>query len=106
VNLRVVLPVPFTEAALGATVEVPTLTGETVKVKVAAGTPSGRVLRVKGRGVATPKATGDLLAEVQIVVPDRLDADAREALEAFAAAMPAADPREELMLKAKAGAAR
>jgi molecular chaperone DnaJ len=100
-NLRVVVPVTFTEAALGATIEVPTLGGNPVKLKVAAGTPSGRVLRVKGRGVATAKATGDLLAEVQIVVPNRLPDPAKEALEKFAAAMPDENPREELLAKAR-----
>jgi molecular chaperone DnaJ len=101
-HLRVVLPVTFVEAALGATVEVPTLGGEPVKVKVPAGTPSGRVLRVKGKGIKSTKGQGDLLVEVQVVVPDRLDGAAREALEAFAAAMPPGDPREDLHLKAKA----
>ena len=101
-HLRVLLPVTFVEAALGATVEVPTLGGEPVKVKVPAGTPSGRVLRVKGKGIKTSKGQGDLLVEVQVVVPDRLDGAARDALEAFAAAMPEADPREDLHLKARA----
>lgn len=100
-NLRVTLPVTFVEAALGATVEVPTLAGDTVKVKVAPGTPSGRTLRVKGKGVESPKGQGDLLVEVQVVVPDRIDSDAKEALEAFAAAMPSGDPREDLYLKAR-----
>ena len=62
-NLRVNVPVTFTEAALGATIEVPTLGGDPVKLRVAPGTPSGRVLRVKGRGVQTAKGTGDLLAD-------------------------------------------
>ena len=68
-NLRVDVPVTFTEAALGATIEVPTLGGDPVKLRVAPGTPSGRVLRVKGRGVTSAKGTGDLLAEVQVAVP-------------------------------------
>jgi len=101
-NLRVVLPVTFVEAALGATVEVPTLGGEPVKVKVPAGTPSGRVLRVKGKGISSKKGQGDLLVEVQVAVPRRVDGAAREALEAFAAAMPAEDPREDLLAKARA----
>ena len=50
-NLTLDLPVTFAEAALGATVSVPTLDGSSVKVRVAPGTPSGRVLRIKGRGV-------------------------------------------------------
>ena len=96
-NLRVDVPVTFVEATLGATIEVPTLGGEPVKLRVAPGTPSGRVLRVKGRGVTTPKGVGDLLATVQIAVPSNLPADAQAHLEAFAAAMPAENPRTELL---------
>lgn len=101
VNLRVVVPVTFTEATLGATIEVPTLSGDVVKLRVAPGTPSGRVLRVKGRGVATAKATGDLLAELQVAVPTHLDEAAREALERFQQLEPAENPRAELMAKAR-----
>lgn len=100
-NLRLKLPVTFTEAALGATVEVPTLGGEPVKLKLAPGTPGGRVLRVKGRGVHTPKATGDLLAEVQVAVPSHLSAKAEEALRAFAEAMPDENPRADLIARSK-----
>lgn len=100
-NLRVIVPVTFTEAALGATIEVPTLSGDTVKLRVAPGTPSGRVLRVKGRGVTTSKGTGDLLAELQIVVPSHLDEAAREALEKFQALEPSENPRADLMAKAR-----
>lgn len=100
-NLRVVVPVTFTEATLGATIEVPTLSGDIVKLRVAPGTPSGRVLRVKGRGVTTSKGTGDLLAELQVAVPTHLDDAAREALEKFQALEPAENPRAELMAKAR-----
>jgi molecular chaperone DnaJ len=96
-NLRVDVPVTFSEAALGATIEVPTLEGPPVKLRVTAGTPSGRVLRVKGRGVSTPKGTGDLLATVIVAVPSHLTPAAKEALEAFAAAMPDENPREDLL---------
>ena len=96
-NLRVDVPVTFVEAALGATVEVPTLGGEPVRLRVAAGTPSGRVLRVKGRGVTTPKGTGDLLASVHVAVPSHLSDAAKKHLEEFAAAMPDENPRAELL---------
>ncbi len=99
-NLTVDLPVTFAEAALGATVSVPTLTGNPVRVKVAPGTPSGRVLRVRGRGVETAKGTGDLLATVQVVVPQRLSDAARTALEALAADEAGVDPRADLMAHA------
>ncbi|GAA5195796.1 DnaJ C-terminal domain-containing protein [Microbacterium jejuense] len=100
-NLRVTVPVTFTEAALGATIEVPTLGGDPVKLRVAPGTPSGRVLRVKGRGVETAKGTGDLLAEVQVAVPSHLDEAAREALERFQSLEPKENPRAEMMAKAR-----
>lgn len=99
-NLRVVLPVTFAEATLGATVEVPTFGGGRVKVKVKPGTPSGRVLRIKGRGVKTAKRTGDLLAEVQVVVPTSLKPKAREALDEFVKAVAEDDPRAELFERA------
>ena len=99
-NLRVDVPVTFVEATLGATVEVPTLGGEPVRLRVAAGTPSGRVLRVKGRGVATPKGTGDLLASVHVAVPSHLSDAAKKNLEAFADSMPKENPRTELLEQA------
>ena len=101
-NLRVTVPVTFTEAALGATIEVPTLGGEPVKLRVAPGTPSGRVLRVKGRGVAGKQGTGDLLATIQVVVPSHLTKAQVEHLEAFVEAGPKESPRAELLAKAKA----
>lgn len=98
-NLRITVPVTFAEAALGATVEVPTLEGP-VKMKVPAGSPSGKVLRLKGRGVASSKATGDLLVELQVAVPAQLDDAARAAVEALAAATADEDPRADLASKA------
>ncbi len=89
-DLTVNVPVTYAEAVLGAEVRVPTLDGM-VKVRVPAGTPSGRMLRVRGRGV--PKRdgqAGDLLVTVEIVLPAELSAEAREALEQFAALTPPA----------------
>ena len=100
-NLRVDVPVTFVEATLGATIEVPTLGGEPVRLRVAAGTPSGRVLRVKGRGVETTKGTGDLLATVQVAVPSHLSSAAEKALEAFAAELPTENPRLDLLDRAR-----
>src|SRR6478752_5055506 len=100
-NLRVTVPVTFTEAALGATIEVPTLGGDPVRLRVAPGTPSGRVLRVKGRGVQTAKGTGDLLAEVQVAVPSHLDDAAREALERFREVESKENPRADIVAKAR-----
>lgn len=100
-NLRLTVPVAFDEAALGATIEVPTLDGSSVRVKVPEGTPSGRVLRVKGKGVATAKNTGDLLVTVQVVVPQRLSGAAREAVQAFGIATSGEDVRAGLLDSAR-----
>jgi molecular chaperone DnaJ len=103
-NLSVTVPVTFAEAALGTTLEVPTLDGSTVKVKLPPGTPSGRVLRVKGRGVERKgHPRGDLLVKVEVVVPQRLSDDAREAVEAFQKATSGQDPRADLLAKAREG---
>lgn len=93
-DLSLTLPITFAEAALGATVRVPTLDGS-VGVKIAPGTPSGRTLRVRGRGVTKRNGAGDLLVTVEVAVPHKLTGDAREALLKFAAAQPD-DPRPHI----------
>jgi molecular chaperone DnaJ len=100
-DLRVTVPVAFDEAALGAQIDVPTLDGSTVRVKIPAGTPSGRTLRVKGKGIVTPKGTGDLLVGVQVVVPQRLTPAAREAVQAFGIATSGEDVRADLRTAAR-----
>lgn len=94
-NLTINVPVTFAEATLGTKLTVPTLDGKPVTLKIPAGTPTGKVFRVKGRGVATKKVTGDLLVTVQVDVPTKLNDEQRDALEAMAAAFPAA-PRDYL----------
>jgi curved DNA-binding protein len=72
------------EAALGASVEVPTLTGST-QVKIPAGSSSGRKLRLKGKGLPSPRGKpGDLYAIVKIVVPKKLAQPERELFEQLA----------------------
>jgi molecular chaperone DnaJ len=100
-DLRVTVPITFPEAVLGASIDVPTLDGSPVRVKVPAGTRPGRTLRLKGRGIRTAKRTGDLLVTVQVETPQRVDGAAREALEAFAAATAGDDPRAELLARAR-----
>jgi molecular chaperone DnaJ len=100
-NLRIHVPVTFPEAALGADIEVPTIDGDTVRVRVPAGTPSGRTLRVKGRGVKTSKGTGDLLVTIDVAVPKNLNKDAEAAVKAFAEATNGADVRQGLAAKAR-----
>ena len=99
-NIRVNVPITFAEAVLGGTIQVPTLGGEPVKLKVAPGTPNGRVLRVKGKGVVTEKQSGDLLASVEVAVPSHVSAAAEDLLKQFAAELPDEDPRAEILLKA------
>ena len=100
-NIRITVPIAFDEAALGARIDVPTLDGSTVGVKIPEGTPSGRTLRVRGKGITTPKGTGDLLVSVQVVVPQRLTGAAKEAVQAFGAATSDEDVRAELMAQAR-----
>lgn len=100
-HLRIEVPITFGEATLGATVEVPTIDGEIVKVKIPAGTPSGKVLRVKGKGVRAGAALGDLLVELQVAVPSHLSGAAKGHLEKLMAALPNENPREDLVKRAK-----
>jgi molecular chaperone DnaJ len=93
-DLTLTVPITFAEATLGTTLRVPTLDGS-VALKIAPGTPSGRTLRVRGRGVQGRGRNGDLLVTVEVAVPTTLDGDAREALEKFAAAQ-SADPRPQI----------
>jgi molecular chaperone DnaJ len=100
-NIHLSLPVTFAEAALGADIKVPTLEGDEVTVRIAPGTPSGRTLRVKGRGVKKGSATGDLMITIDVRVPQRVDGAAKKAIEEFAQATKEFDPRAELNAKAK-----
>lgn len=100
-DIRITVPITFPEAALGGSISVPTTDGDTVTVRVPAGTPSGRTLRVKGRGVTTKKRKGDLLVRVEVAVPQRLSDAAEEAVNAFASATDDADPRRDLAARAR-----
>ncbi len=100
-NLTMTLPITFTEAALGADIKFPTLSGEDVTVRIAPGTSNGRTLRVKGRGVTKGSTTGDLLVSVDVQVPQRVDGKALEALKVFAQETSHEDVRADLVLKAK-----
>ena len=99
-TIRVHLPVSFDEAALGTTVEVPTVHGEKVKIKVPAGSGSGKVLRLKGHGIRRKNSQGDMLVVVDVQVPEDLPEEALEAVRAYAEATRSIDPREGLEEKA------
>ncbi|MEU4518293.1 molecular chaperone DnaJ [Amycolatopsis sp. NPDC024027] len=95
-DLTLTVPVDFTELTLGTTITVPTLDGK-VSLKVPPGTASGRVLRVRGKGIAKRDGSqGDLLVTLQAAIPAKLDDKAREALQAYAEAMAGHDPRPEI----------
>jgi molecular chaperone DnaJ len=81
-DLVLEVPVTYAEAALGATVEIPTPDGP-VALKVPAGSQDGKLLRVRGRGVKNLKGggSGDLLARVRVTVPAKLSKAEREAIE-------------------------
>jgi molecular chaperone DnaJ len=83
-DLLLDVPVTYAEAALGASVEIPTPDGP-VSLKVPGGTESGKLLRVKGRGAPHIKGNGrgDLLARVRVTVPKKLTKAEREALEGY-----------------------
>jgi molecular chaperone DnaJ len=94
-DLTITVPITFPEAALGADVAVPTLEGGPVKVRIPAGTRSGRTFRVRGKGVAARRKSGDMLVTVEVAVPQKLSAEERRAVEALAAAN-GASPRAHL----------
>ena len=96
-DLVVEVPVTYSEAALGATVEVPTPYGERVSLKVPAGTQDGRQLRIRGHGAPKLKGSGkgDLIARLRVTVPKKLTKQEREALEELQK-VSREDPREAL----------
>jgi molecular chaperone DnaJ len=85
-NLTVRVPITFAEAALGGSIDVPTLDGPRVTLRLQPGTQSGSRHRVKGKGLTTAKGTGDLIVTTDLAVPTSLTDEQRAAIEAFAAA--------------------
>ncbi|GAB3853690.1 molecular chaperone DnaJ [Micromonospora andamanensis] len=83
-DLTLTVPITFAEAVLGTDLRVPTLDGA-VTLRVPPGTPSGRILRARGKGVSRRDGqSGDLLVTLDVVVPARISDEARAALETFA----------------------
>jgi molecular chaperone DnaJ len=101
-NIHLTVPVTFSEAALGADIPVPTLEGDEVKVRIAPGTPNGKTFRVKGRGVKKGINAGDLMVSIEVQVPQRVDGNAKKALEDFAAATKSEDVRSEFLQRSRA----
>jgi molecular chaperone DnaJ len=94
-NLTVTVPVTFAEAALGGDIDVPTLEGQRVTLRLKPGTPSGSRHRVRGKGISTAKHTGDLIVTVEVQVPTHLNDEQRAAVEQLAAAT-TVNPRSSL----------
>jgi DnaJ-class molecular chaperone len=93
-DLRLDLPISLYEAVLGARVRVPTLDGA-VELNIPAGTNSGRTFRLKGKGFPASSGTGDLLAAVRIMLPDRLDPDLEALMKKWRDGRPY-DPRRDI----------
>jgi molecular chaperone DnaJ len=107
-DLTLTVPVTFPELAMGTTLTVPTLDDEKqVTLKIAGGTPSGRTLRVRGRGIGRRDGrTGDLLVTVAVAVPSKLSDKATTALADYVDATKDQDPRAELNKLLDHGGAR
>lgn len=99
-NVLVHVPVTLEEAVNGTILEVPTLDGKSVRLRLPAGSPTGRKLRAKGRGFVTKKGTGDMLVIPEVQVPTNLTDEAQAALSRFLELAPQGNPREELFKKA------
>lgn len=85
-DLHLDIPINIATAALGDEVEIPTLGGGRLKIKVAEGTQSGKVLRVRGKGVTTVRGgmQGDLLCKIIVETPTNLTGEQKSLLEQFA----------------------
>jgi molecular chaperone DnaJ len=96
-HLTITVPVAFDEGALGAEIQVPTLHGAPVRIRIPAGTPTGRTFRASGKG-ALRKAGGhgDLLVTVEVQVPAELTDDERAAVETLREARGGVSPRDGL----------
>ncbi len=93
-NIHMILPVTPWEAALGATVQCPTL-GGAVKLHIPAGSQSGKMLRLKGRGLCSASHTGDQIVTLQIVIPEAKTEKEKEVYRKMAKTMPM-NPRQSL----------
>ncbi len=85
-HLTLKLPITFAEAALGADIDVPTLDGSLVKLRLKPGTQSGSRHRIKGKGIDGAKSSGDLIVTVDVVVPTKLNDQQQRAVNDFATA--------------------
>ena len=91
------MPVSFPQAALGATLDVPTLDGGTSRLQIPAGTQTGTSFRIRGQGVPHlgARGRGDLHVTVRVVVPARMNGEQRKAIEQLAKILPVPIPGEK-----------
>jgi len=94
-NLTVSVPITVAEAALGGDIDVPTLDGPRVTLRLKPGTQTGSRHRVRSKGIETAKHTGDLIVTVSVHIPTDLTDAQREAIEQLAAAT-TVNPRSSL----------
>lgn len=99
-DLTLVVPVTYPELVLGANITVPTLTAP-VTVKVPAGTKSGRVLRVKGKGAPAKSGSGDLLVTIELADPKYLSKEEKQVVETLARVSDGTKVRDHLQTGAK-----
>ena len=96
-SITVTVPITFVEAALGGEISVPIPRGGAVTLKIPAGTANGRTFRVRGKGIKKKDGSlGDVLATVEVAVPQNLSKQAQEALAAYAEQTADHDPRKDL----------
>lgn len=96
-NITLTVPVTFVEATLGGQISVPVPRGGSVKLRIPAGTTNGRTFRVRDKGILRKDGThGDVLAMVDIAVPQKLNDEAEKALRAYADHTADHDPRKDL----------
>lgn len=100
-DILLTLPITIDEALLGGKVTAPTITGP-VTLTIPAGVSSGRIMRLRGRGVARPgqKTSGDQLVDLKIVAPPVIDAPLRDFMTEWRKSQPH-DPRRNLLIEAE-----
>ncbi|HEU4993468.1 MAG TPA: J domain-containing protein [Gemmatimonadaceae bacterium] len=85
-DLVATVPINIAQATLGSKVNVRTVEGKKVSIRIPTGTPSGKRFRVRGQGIRKGEQRGDLIVEVEIVVPEKLTAEQEKMMREFAEA--------------------
>ncbi|MDR0512416.1 MAG: molecular chaperone DnaJ [Treponema sp.] len=83
-DLYCAIPISVTQASLGAEIQIPTLEGKTIRVKVPSGTQSGKLLRIRDEGVPVSNRRGNLYIKMMVQVPEKLSRRGKELMEELA----------------------